>query len=709
MRPKSYPREFLRITNFELAFTRIVRGGNKEYKQFYRHLFPSYGLALQQNLQALVDQLKTGTYTAKPPTVVYQPKKSGILRPLTLLSLEDLIVYQSIANVVASKFESDQGKYALKKSFGALFAGPSSPFFYKSWRSSYRTYNKAIEAAFKSGNEFVADFDLVSFYDLIDHGLLRKCLARRVKNNDLLDLLIRCLQRWTPELSGHHVNHGVPQGPEPSAFLAECFLFKFDSMRFPMVKYLRYVDDIKLMAKDEIPIRRALLRLDLASKRLGLVPQAQKIDCRRVEALSDILKSVPSGLATGFGSSDEEAPNKQRQSELLKLFWGSLGRKHSERVIDDQTIFKFSLYRLNPRRDVMRQISPFLVKRPDLSWILASYFKRFPKDEEAANFLLDALKKDPTYDASAANYIDAMDVCEPESNHFSYRCVIQTAKNRSEEKSITLAIAVLSFRGKRGSVNDAVKIIKKEPSPLVKGILIQRLFGNPASATFSLGACDELLQALVSHPDPDLARFAAALLLREWPWRDWNPSGKVNDSVVRLLVGLGIRKRSPRRLGVLETFFQDHFGIAMKFPWSRALRGDFRETENRCLRLQSLMTNGDPTARILALDTFNEILLQNYSIRHPTLAAAYRAAAGKNKHPDYGNWLNNGSFVDTLPKSIKWFKQIHNERVTADLAHARDKKTGAVTKPISYKKAEKLIRPATSAWADLIAQWKQFL
>jgi len=32
------PRDFLRYENFELAFTRIVRGGNKEYKTFYRHL-----------------------------------------------------------------------------------------------------------------------------------------------------------------------------------------------------------------------------------------------------------------------------------------------------------------------------------------------------------------------------------------------------------------------------------------------------------------------------------------------------------------------------------------------------------------------------------------------------------------------------------------------------------------------------------------------
>jgi hypothetical protein len=59
------PRPFTSYHNFELAFTRLIRGGNKEYKQHYRHLFPSYNLALKENLTDLAhakDQ-KTGANT----------------------------------------------------------------------------------------------------------------------------------------------------------------------------------------------------------------------------------------------------------------------------------------------------------------------------------------------------------------------------------------------------------------------------------------------------------------------------------------------------------------------------------------------------------------------------------------------------------------------------------------------------------------------
>src|SRR4051812_48050470 len=102
------PRDFLSSENFELAFTRVVRGGNKEYKAFYRHLFPSFNLALQENLKDLIEELRRGTFEPERPTVVYQPKKSGILRPLTLLSLRDLIVYQAMVNRIAVSFEGEQ-------------------------------------------------------------------------------------------------------------------------------------------------------------------------------------------------------------------------------------------------------------------------------------------------------------------------------------------------------------------------------------------------------------------------------------------------------------------------------------------------------------------------------------------------------------------------------------------------------------------------
>jgi len=403
----SYPRGFTSLANFELAFSRVVRGQNREYKSFFRHLYSSYNLALDENLTDLLDDLKRNRYQPSHAVCVYQPKKSGVLRPLRLLTLKDQIVYQAITNVISVAFQKTQEKHAFKRCFGAISAGKSSPFFYRSWKQCYRKFDQAVVRAFKSGNDFVAEFDLVSFFELIDHKLLAEVLGKKVKNAELLDLLLRCLAKWTESPKGSSIHHGIPQGPEPSAFLAECFLFSFDEIKFKDLVYMRYVDDIRLMAKSEIPLRRALLKLDISSKDVGLVPQAQKIELRRVTSLSSLRKSVPSTLvrATRIGR-----VTTATQRRLERMFRRSIEKKNGQWAIRDVTKFKFSVFRMRPKKAVLRRVAQLLDSRPDLSWLFAGYFRQFPQDTEAADYLLRTLRRDPTYDASAANYIAAMEL-----------------------------------------------------------------------------------------------------------------------------------------------------------------------------------------------------------------------------------------------------------------------------------------------------------
>ncbi len=705
------PRKFTKYENFQIAFLRVARGGNKEYKNFYRHLFPSYNLALKENLNDLIEDVKKKSYEPAAPTTVYLPKKSGILRPITLLSIRDLIIYQAILNIIAEKFQDQQNKYAFKKSFGNICAGVQSPFFFRSWKVCYNEYNKAISKAFNSGNVYVADFDLVSFYDLIDHNLLREYLNKKVKNKEILDLLFCCLSYWATRKTGACIRHGVPQGPEPSSFLAECLLFHIDAKKFKNVKYLRYSDDIKLMAKDRIPLRRALLRLDLESKELGLVPQAQKIDVKKADSLEEVLKTIPSPIA-----SEKVKPKAlfYSQKELSQMFRNSIIKKNKEWVIDDITKFKFSLFQLNPRKDILNRIRPMLIKRPDCSSVLSVYLKKFPKKRETADMLLEALRQDPTYDAAAADYISALDVCEPETDCTKYRRVIQTAKRRSEEQSILLNIASLTFRGRRCGPRDAIKLIKNEKSPIVRGILIHRLFGEDPDAPYKIQYCKDLLKIEINGDNTDLARFCALLMILNWPWSGKGslyPGSKSNHSAKLLMKGLGIRSRIPTKKSVLEIFFEDKMGIAISIPWRKALGKDFRNAENKCIRFQKFEV-GDPSARIMLLDTFNEILLQNFSESHSSLSAEYIRVAGRSPPPDIGRWLRNQELVRVIPNAILWFQNVHDTRKASDMAHAKLRgsgRRGKPTKPIAFNKADSLMKKAPNAWKELFTEWKNIL
>jgi hypothetical protein len=700
------PTTLTSVANLRLAFQRIVRGANRDYKQYIRHLLPGYKLSLDANLGELSSDLRNGRYHPEEACRVYQPKKSGILRPITILSLRDQIVYQAILNVIAAKFESRQRRYAYRRCFGAIFAGTRSDFFYESWKRSYSQYNEAIKDAFEDSYHWVADFDLVSFYELIDHKLLGWILRKRVRSPELLELLFRCLQSWTPRAAGGPVHHGIPQGPECSAFLAECLLFYMDRQSHRDVVYLRYIDDVKIMGRDEVPVRRALIRLDLLSKTLGLVPQAQKIDCRKAKSLKEIRKSVPSGILHEVGTAPMAG---KTQRGLLQILRRAVSRKKHGQV-EDVTCFKYALAHLRPRRDILRKLVPIISSRPDLSWALSRYMRAFPSNKDVAKILCDALAGHPLFDATAANYIDALDVCEPSSKVREYRECVRRVVRNSVERTGLLRLAANAFKGRRSSVKVAAGLVDEESMPLFKSLLCHRLFGEHPDAPFRTSQCVASLKMGVCSRDADYARYCAYLLAVSGLWDSSLKSSSLNRTSQMLAASVGLRKRVRAPDGVLATYFNDRMQISLKFPWQKGFGTDYKDAEKRCLRLQGL-EGGDPTVWTMCLDTFNEVLVQAFSQRHPALAAKFVAVAkAKNKAvPEYGYWLYKSPLPPLLPKGIKWLQQVHSLRVKADLAHAKDQKTGKPTRQITFSQAEKLKKDRKIAWAELLGLFSKIV
>jgi hypothetical protein len=172
-------------------------------------------------------------------------------------------------------------------------------------------------------------------------------------------------------------------------------------------------------------------------------------------------------------------------------------------------------------------------------------------------------------------------------------------------------------------------------------------------------------------------------------------------------VALGLRKRGTRRRTAVELYLE-RFGVIAPLKWKKALGNDLPDAERRVVRLQQLRLM-DPTAFVLMLDTFNEKLVHAFSRRHSGLKGPFAAASGKNAFPDYGNWLNNASFLTVLPTVVPWLKVIHALRLEADLAHSKHKKgpkMGRPTKKISHKEVSSVLLDAPQAWEDLIHSWQ---
>jgi len=702
------PPEFLDLKNFELAFERISRGQNRDYKDFFRHLLPPYRVALHDNLIDLLAALKRGHYEPGTPETVYRPKKSGVLRPQRVLCLSDQIVYQAIANLVASGFLATQRLLAGRRCFGAQLADYRSPFFFKAWKPSYRQFGHAVKRAISRGRGFVAEFDLVSFYELVDHAHLQRVLSPYCPDPGVLELLFRCLAKWTAIEGAAGVDHGLPQGPEASALLAECFLLPFDQLTFRRVTYLRYVDDVKLFAENEGVVRRGLVRLDIESKKLGLVPQAQKMSVRRVSQASDVLKVLPSSIASMRRA---RQPTPATQARLERLLMGSILGRGAKRAVTDETRLKFALYRMAPRPRVLRALTPLFLSRPDLSMVFAQYLRTFKPTPRVRAAAIVAFRN-AVYDGTAADFLHAYRAL----GGTPARSVVAAARRAitlSEEKGISLRFAFRALVADTGPVN-SLSLLRKE-RPLVRSMTLAALLERSGKRSVSVDT--ELRRGLVS-PDEDFARFCADKLLPGWAGfflvrktrPAWLGRRGLNRSVRLYVRALGLSSRRPPRRTLLPHFFRKDMKIAVPLPWGRAVprQRDRLELERRCLELK-LYSSRAPDESVLMLDAFNEGLIQAFSRSSLVLAAAFKKCARKNNaQPDYGVWLNHADLAKAIPSALPWLQQVHTARVSSQLGHSKNRK-GGWTAPISHRERDRLWRAAPGAWASVLAGWRKML
>ena len=98
---------FLTKENFELAYSRLKYAPNNAYKFFYEKDLDVFGFLLGNNIEQLINDIKSNKYKPQKVCRYYVPKKNYLTRPISLLNFIDLIVYQAIANVFMDEVQDD--------------------------------------------------------------------------------------------------------------------------------------------------------------------------------------------------------------------------------------------------------------------------------------------------------------------------------------------------------------------------------------------------------------------------------------------------------------------------------------------------------------------------------------------------------------------------------------------------------------------------
>lgn len=655
----NYWKKYLSFDNFILAWRRINTGLNVNYKRFFREAYLTYEVSLSSNIKNLIKRIKNDVYEPHQPDKIFIPKPSGLQRPITLLSIEDQIIWQAIANVLELRWHDRRLKVEKKVVF-SNHPNPNKIFFFESWRISYPKFISRVKEIYKK-NRWTAHFDLAAFFDTISHDHIINLLTPRSPNSEIAVFTKKALKRWSSEKKPKTFSHGIPQGPIASSYIGELIFFDIDQ---PMLLaengffYLRYVDDVRLFAEEEDKVRKGIVYLEQLCRNKGLIPQSKKTDIFYAD-------TEEKAVGKDFSLLPEEYSVPISDKYLLD----SVDKEKNE--IIDMPRFKFFLFKAYGFEKHLDLILGLFEKRPDLSDAFVVYLSKFNENKKVVDYLKNLIeRKSFPYQYVEGNVwllLSKIDTKRRSSK------LLKEGKSRvlNSKNNFYLRYGLLKYL--------APFVMKSERRIFNKYIyenssILQALLLSDARIYFDYGNYIRILKQCLIRTKPDAGLAAVArLAYDDIEYSEVRPSKRLKSPVRDSLVSLGLAKSIILpEITPFQEIFLNRYNIDIS-DWKPYLKREHKHA-HRILVLAEKAFDINKISWMCSTDSFNEILVR--SLIKLDASITQRLVNQQGNLIPYGSLLNPQNDFSTKYQIIADnFRLVHERRCSLPEAHPYERTT----------------------------------
>ncbi len=579
-----------------------------------------------------------------------------------------------------------------KTVFSNLLETPSdSKFFIQDWHRTFVKFQDKCSQHFQAHRRWVSHFDLAAFYDTIAHELLVRALSPHTGGSRLSDEIRAWLRCWS-STPGNSLQHGIPQGPVASDFLAEAVLLPLDeALTREGIHYVRYVDDIRIFARTKLEAQKGAVRLELLCRGAGLIPQGKKFALLEARSVEEAIGQMPS-------IAPPDSPEDERTSAMSALEAEALIRKALSgrpRTVRDKTSLRYALYRAPRSRRILGIVLRLLPRYPEHIDAFVAFLSIYTKSRAVERTAQQLLFSGSPYD-----YVRA------ELWLLLSRLASRVAGNRlralaradlgGREQSLWLKYGAFSFLLRCESLGAGTCLTRLRHQPtLVQALIVPSLYDE---AYERLPIIAQLLRT--PSPDPGLM-LAQEFASRRLSHRDYGVAARelapeVQNTFRALRLWKGTRSIPVDQIGEL---IAKRFGAAEK-DWHAVLENEY----THCLRIlvqADAFFEASRSQWLQLQNSFNDALTRRLisMLSERALPGAARTVGRDGKLIKFGVLLQPGAPFSTQHAGIaNSFRWINERRNSLPASHPYDEKRGRRNRYLTLREQRKIVNALRGAY-----------